>query len=908
MFMTLRNSLGVLRKDDRGENSLMVVISQNVSLLVMAALAGMIFLLLTGGNRIQAENGAQTELRIANRAFINDVDNAATVYVQDDTKVTLSSTKFLQDPNDATKFLCRASSWYIAPAADAIKNARQDQTLMSLYNDITVYKTASCDGDPKSTQHRTAVAAIKDDSTFTYENVAKVPLQFSNGIVTNMTNTTDTNNDGVLDPIEIDKFRADHNVAEWYTDEEAIRELPRTIQAKLTAVFPITEDNPANFVATTNEAETELVGDNDDITDPGGEQTRWIPNAVNGLLVTRTTDANTGTVVGNEREGLKISWNARPGTECSPTQTITYSWLVKNVNTNKTSSGQTTGTIVNMATGTGGNAEVWNGGKYDVAVSARCNDIDGQSGTTTSNGYILSLPDALNMRTTPNANETAATVNWSKVSSNPNTEYTVTYAPAVVSNNYSKQTRVDTVAYLYSGMPEGNQITGSPTKATTITKSGNTVTRGFPDTYFVQASTENTKSPNRAPANYIYRSSVPGQPNIWTLNYNYGAWRAIGCDPGNTPAYRVSNSNTYGGANTTSLSGEGQRHLDNGYADINQGSRVWLRVDARCDTKYTLDPTNGQSKDALSPWGDDATTYYDRPIDAGGNPGNPRVDFTGSGNGNVARTSWNDIGCPTGTNRDYYHEYTRVNSSAGQMAGSFIGGTSRDIGHSEAPGSYYEWHVQGRCYSAASGNHMEDRTPWSAGGYYTSVPNPSSPSITRSAASVPNGSGATVYANAGGCVANTSWVWSSNPAGYKSYSSPGTRSWSGSGYCVGANGRTSGSTSDSTSITWYTPAPSAPSSLSMSGYYSPTQGGAWMLVSLSASAGGSSNASSYTAQVRASTIGYGYTGWVGSLGCTDNTSTIQARGMASGPGGSSAWTTGGEQQPTSLTRVNGEAC
>jgi hypothetical protein len=81
-----------------------------------------------------------------------------------------------------------------------------------------------------------------------------------------------------------------------------------------------------------------------------------------------------------------------------------------------------------------------------------------------------------------------------------------------------------------------------------------------------------------------------------------------------------------------------------------------------------------------------------------------------------------------------------------------------------------------------------------------------------------------------------------------------------------------------------------------------------MLVSLSASAGGSSNASSYTAQVRASTIGYGYTGWVGSLGCTDNTSTIQARGMASGPGGSSAWTTGGEQQPTSLTRVNGEAC
>ncbi|WP_159827572.1 hypothetical protein [Frigoribacterium sp. 9N] len=880
----------------------MVVIAQNVSLLVMVALAGMVFLLLTGGSRVQAENGAQTELRIANRAFINDVDHAGFVAVQDDTKVTLSSTKFLQDPVDSTKYLCRASTWFIAPADERLRAERGDNTLMSLHNDIAIHDSDDCESPVASTQHRVAVSAITADSTFIYENLAQVPLDFSNGVVTTF-REVDDDGDGTQDDEELAVFRAEHQVAAWYTDDEALRELPRTIEAKLTAVFPVTDDNAASFKATTNEAETELVGNNDDITDPGGEQTRWIPNSVSSLVISRSPSL--GVVVGGEREGLQLAWAARPASECSPGQRLTYSWLVKNLRTGKTSSGETTATTVQMTTGTGGSAEVWNGGTYSASVAARCNDIDGQSGTTTQPSYTLPLPDVRMTGVTASADETSTTPSWNRVSSDPTTRYIVTYAPAVVSNSYVRSTIAGTEVYTYPGMPQTNEVSGSPTSALSLTKTGNKVVPGFPDTYFVRASTAD--SPNssglRVPANYIYRSPGPAAPSITALNENSASWSAATCPAGNDHAYRSSTSNTYGGSDSTSLSGTGQSGTRTSFATIDQGSRVWLRVDARCSTKYTLAPVNGQKTDSLSPWGDDALAKWERPIDAGENPGSPRTEFAGYGNDQVARTAWNGIACPTGTSLDYFHEYTRVNAQTGSFAATWLSGTTRDIAHGEAPGSYYEWHVQARCSSSASGAHMEGRTPWSAGGYYTGVPSPSV-SVTASDTRATSNQSVAIY-TAASCVRQTS-VQKSATRSVSRYS--GTESFSGSAYCVGANGRTSGSVSDSVAVTWVMPAPSAPSSLSLSGYYSPTGGGAWMLVSLSASAGGSTNASTYRSEVRASTIGFGYTGWTASLGCLDNTSSIQARGMATGPGGSSTWTTGAEQQPTILTRTNGEAC
>jgi hypothetical protein len=796
----------------------MVIISQQLSLLVLAALAGLMFILITGGTKIQAENSAQTELRVANRAFLSDVDNASTIFVQDDTKMTLSSTNFLKDPTDATKYLCRSSSWYIAPASADVKKARNDNTLMSLHNDITIHKTASCASPASSTQARTAVTAIAQDATFLYKNIAGVPLNFSNGIVTNF-QSIDANNDGTLSTAEINNFRTANNVDSWYTDDEAMRETPKVIDAKMTAVLPITENNVAEFKATTNDAETELVGNDTNVTDPGGEQTRWIPNAVSTPILARST--TTGPVVGGVHEGIQISWAPRPAAECAPTQKLTYSWILTNLRTKHVSSGQTTANNVTVQTSTGP-AEVWNGGKYSASVAARCNDIDGQSPTTTVPSYTLPLPDVQIHNTTSNAAETSTVVSWDKASSDPTTKYTVTYTPAKVSNSYKldKSATPDVYRYYSTANEPTANISGAPTSALTITHTKNKVTPGFPDIYYVRAST--TDSPNtggdRSAANYIYRSDETAHPNINAIDANNATWVGSACATGNTKLYRSDDSNTYGGKNTTVLTGSngtgGATGTNRNYGTINQGSKVWVRVDQRCKTIYTDAPTNNQSAASLSPWGADETASYVRPISVPARPTNPTNVYVGHGNGSNAQTAWNAVACPTGTNISYGHRYARVNSNNGSFGATEITATRRTIAHNEGPGGFYVWAVFAKCSSSASGTNLHAQSGDASNSYYTDVPNPTrAPAITRSVASTPINTSGTVYASAGGCVANTVWSWNSNPAGTYSYSTNGTRTYYGTGHCLGANGRTSpGTSSDNTNITWYTPAPSTPGS------------------------------------------------------------------------------------------------
>ena len=915
MFRKLRTPLF---RSDRAENSLMVVISQQVSLIVMAALAGLMFILITGGVRIQAENAAQTELRIANRAFTNDVDQAAKIFIQDDTKMTLSSTKFLKDA--AGKYVCRASSWYIAPASDEIRKTRANATLMSVYNDVTVYTTPDCTGTPKSTQSRVAVSGVTDNSTFKYENVAGVPIQFSNGVVTtfNTAGIAPDKTTGIVPAAAMTKFRADNAVDSWYTNDEMIREVPKVIEAKLTAYLPITEENAASFKATTNEAETELVGNNNDITDPGGEQTRWVPNPVSDVFVKRSP--TTGNYVGGVREGIQISWPARPIYECSPTQTLVYTWLVTNIRTNHQSSGDTSALTAHVATGIGGAAEIWNGGNYRVQVSGRCNDIDGQSGDKAAT-YTLPLPNVVNVSVAAVGTQANHNVTWKSATTDPTVKYEVRYSAANASVPQSTYGTAPTAGpsliseeagaadgaysystWMYASMPWS--VVGSPS-TNSFTKNGNAVVAGYPDTYDVKAST--TDSPNtsglRTPANYIYGSGVVTPPNLTWIDPTTSSWDPATCAVGNSLEYRVDYTNNYGGADATNLAGKPavtSRTIN--YPEINQASRIWVRVDARCVTAFTQNPTNGHTTDGLTPWNDpDEVDSWIRPYGTIAYP-NPMMNTEiNSGNGEPSRISWGGVDCPRGSSRDYYNVYTS-NSSAGN-APAFTTDTTRVVTHSEAPGNIYYWQVQTRCASNESGGYMEAYSVPNGNAYYTIVRPPSSATIVRTASSVPIGTAVRIYGQSvNGCAANTNPTWASSLDTTRT-GPVGTSSFSVSGYCAGVNGQRSGNVGASTTVNWYQPAPTTPSNLDVSGTWSPTTVGGYMLNNANPSASGSSNATSYTAQVRTRTMS-GWTGWSGSLGCIDNTYDLDIQGRANGPGGSSAWATRSGSVSTMLDRIN----
>jgi len=831
---------------DAAENSLMVVISQQVSLIIMAALAGLMFILITGGVRIQAENAAQTELRIANRAFVNDVDNAARIFVQDNTKLTLSSTKFLK--NAAGEYVCRASSWYFAEASEDIRNARANETLMSIYNDVTVYATADCDGTPTSTQTRVAVSGVTQESQFVFTNIAGVNLQFSNGIVTNFVNVEKDPVTQTYDQIDAAQFRTDNNVDEWYTDDEMYRDVPKVIEAQLTAFLPITQENNATFKATTNEAETELVGNNDNITDPGGEQTRWVPNPVSDVFVKRST--TTGTYTGGVREGVQISWTPRPTYECSPTQTLTYSWLITNLRTNHQSSGESTGVAVQVESGTGGAAEIWNGGAYKVQVAARCNDVDGQSGDKSLN-YTLPLPNVVNVSVNAiGGNQANHEVTWASASSDPTVKYTVQYAPADVSKTsvatsvekqmISEEVGASNGAYRvtvweYPNMPWAT--VGEPS-VTSFTKTGNAIVPGYPDSYHIRAST--TDSPNTSgewsPQNYTYSVAAPARPVITAINQSSFTWDNVTCTANTAQQFQSHSTNEIGSdGNPPSDETTSGLVINNGvgaaapktksYTTINQGSRVYDRVEGRCTTKYTLAPTNGQVVTTLSPWSARVTTpaaavnpsstyyannlgvnYFDYDI----NP-TTRVSGVGTDNpstegGTTATTSWNSYtACPTGTTRTgYYHDYTEN----GPGAVTAISGTSRSVTHNNTQGTRYTFTVFARCQSFATGTSMTGDSPTGTDSYYSTVTAPSV-TATRSNTNVQIGTYISISGTAT-CSNGASRVWEVTVPRSVTRNTQGTSTFTNTAHCQGANGRTSGSSSDSVSAYWYAPAPSAP--------------------------------------------------------------------------------------------------
>jgi len=605
-----------LIRSDRAENSIMSVLSSQVSLILMAALGGLMFVLISGGARIQAENFAQTELRIANRAFITDVENASEIGIIDDTNVTLSSQRFLKSETDVNgdgdlnDYLCRTSQWFIGAASEDTKRSRGDDNLMALYTTISIHANEDCDSPVTSTQTKTAVSSITNTSRFVYTNIAGVKLGYTNGIVTSLNDTAYTPADAAggvvigLDPdddAQMAQFRNDYGIDSWYTNDEIIRETPKIIEADLTTVFPITEQNKATLKASTDEETTELTGGNDNISQPPGEQSRWIPNPV---VINSLTRGTTGPSYSGERESLRFTWSARPADECSPTQTLTYSWSIKDASGGMTS-GETTGTSVEI-TSASGDANVWNGGHYSGTVSARCNDVDGSSTPATTTG-VLSLPAPLGVSVTANSsNERQQTVSWESVSSDPSTRYEVALDRATATSTYTKTTPIDTPVYMRS---DASWSTLGTTPSSTYGYNTTSIVPGFPETYRVKASTDETTGSVWSPGNYIYSSPAPAAPSITLLNNSSMTWSTTTCPAGNTRNYeaKADASHTadgnYAGTNT-SLS----------FATIGEGQRVIGTVKVRCTSPYTLDPTNGQTN--IINWSPTATSTYIRIVSA----------------------------------------------------------------------------------------------------------------------------------------------------------------------------------------------------------------------------------------------------------------------------------------------------
>lgn len=888
-----------LRKDDRAESSIMTLISQNISLLIIAALAGATILLISGGARIGAENSAQAQVRIANLAFTTDVERAGEIKPFDDHRVSFVSNNFAKNASDQP--VCRISQWELKNASEEIRQNRGDSTAQSLVNTIAMYPTASCEGTPSATQTDVAIDAVTTDSAFRYYNVAVRMLEFSNGVEYGFASGV-----GSADV----QPRSD-----WYTQDEWEREIPRIVEAKLTAIFPMTAKTDATIKATSKEAPTELTGDNGGIITPPTDQTRWVPNPVDEVLVERSP--TTGPIVGGEHEGLWIHWTARPIAECAPDQTITYSWLVTNTTTNTRTSGETKTTEVHMDSSSGP-AEIWNGGNYHVNVSGRCNDTDGQSGDKAAS-YTLPLPNVKTFNVVAPGAQTTQTSTWEKVSSDPSLRYILEFSPANT-GKYAAYNKVTTPnatsspnvpAWMYDGMP-WTRLSDALVDNSYV-KSGGTVVQGHPDTYRVRAYT--TPSPNDAgqwtAGNYTYIATA-ANPTIVTIGATSFSWSASSCSTNATAGYRAASSNIHGSQGVAPADTTGtaigttvaQSGTSKGFAEVNQGSRVHVRVQARCSTKFTAEPTNGQTVASLQPWSVGAAKYWDRPVIAPTTPANVRLGDVGVGNGSVATTGWDHVDCATGTVRDYFQRYTQVNASAGEFAGVWTAGNTRSLAHGEAPGSYYSWDVKSRCYSFATGTLMSNESARTGMGYYTRVPAPSV-SISRSAASAVVGDSVYIGGSVDGCAPGTYGDWSSAPAGWVSFNRPYQANFSVAGRCIGLNNQASGQNTAGTNVVWYQPAPTAPSFVYLNGTWSPGggTGGGYGVNSLSGQSGGSANASSYGTLVDINVQNRGWLGLRGSYSCVESASTVAGQGQAFGPGGSSGWTST-SMAASSLVRTN----
>ncbi|MHC5795314.1 hypothetical protein ACVXZ4_04075 [Lacisediminihabitans sp. FW035] len=651
----------------------MVIVSQLISALLFTALGGLMFVLITGGVKIQAENNAQSELRIANRAFITELSYASAISPQDDTSVTIVQQKFLKDATFTDSnpvYKCRTSHWYLAPASSKIRTSLGDSTLMALKHDVTVFtddstdpKTGICTGTITSTQQQTAVAAVSIASVFRYTNIAGVSLQYNNGIVTTFakvaasvpnSNQATSQTDGIdpnsTDPAQVaamTEFRAVSGpidpstgvptaVNTFYTNSEMLRETPKIVEAHLTAIMPISGKTAAVFKGTTTDAVTELIGNNSNVVDPGAAQNRWVPNPIKTVAMMRSkTD---GVYVGHVREGIRIQWTpvvttppvapGDPPLDCPASQTPTYQWLLTNTKTGHQTSGET---LFNFAeiTSFSGPAEVWNGDNYRAQISARCNDTDGQSVDTSAN-FILPLPNVtdLSIAAAP-GDQSTQSLTWSPASSDPSTRYSVSYSPASLTHaaEYTLQP-LDLIsepdgardgahsapAWLYPSMAFTG-IPGSPTSTTNITKSGNSITPGLPDTYQVFASTSSGNfSPNPTPANYTY-STTAIPPTITDINEASFSWSASACAAGSTAEFRAA-ANTGSGDSTGSAIGSAtaQTALNFSYPTIGEGEQSFARVDQRCTNRFVGAPTNSQTE--LSPWSSDSTGHFVRPVSA----------------------------------------------------------------------------------------------------------------------------------------------------------------------------------------------------------------------------------------------------------------------------------------------------
>jgi hypothetical protein len=365
-------------RDDRGEGSIMVVISQLAGTIVLASFFGVFTVLLIGAPELISQTNDQSALTIANRAFDTDVANASTVSAIDDKSVTFTSTNFLPtgflDSGGYTIYACREAKWSIIPASSAVRTAMKNDNLMALAESITVHTDTSCSSSIKSVQNRVAIASVTPDTAFSYKNIAGVPLDYSNGVVTNFAGLDPTSTDSA-DAAAVTNFRSANNVSDHYLDTEMLSEQPKTVRLTLSDEMPFST-SATQFEAATGARLAALPASNGDIAAPDTMQLLWIPNALKIPTVTRST--TTGNIVNGQHEGISISWQPRPASECEPDATPTYMWVVHNEADGSQSSGETTDTSVQVASTPGG-ANIATGDVLEVAVSNRCDDTSGQS-------------------------------------------------------------------------------------------------------------------------------------------------------------------------------------------------------------------------------------------------------------------------------------------------------------------------------------------------------------------------------------------------------------------------------------------------------------------------------------------------------------------------------------------------
>lgn len=219
-----------------------------------------------------------------------------------------------------------------------------------------------------------------------------------------------------------------------------------------------------------------------------------------------------------------------------------------------------------------------------------------------------------------------------------------------------------------------------------------------------------------------------------------------------------------------------------------------------------------------------------------------------------------------------------------------------------------------KSYTQSQGNHGDytngatarcdtatDSSGTASDSITTTVILPTAPSITigRTAASTPVGTSESVTGSASCDHGTVHWL--NDPRGSYTYNSAGTRSWTGTAECWSSTHDDGPNASDSTSISWYTPAPSTPGDGSGLTYRTPgsaTGNGNIGYTDFNFDWSGSSYANGYQASVTinysdGSTDVFSYDGgatYFGKGACTGVTvSSVSGRVRAYGDGGYSDW-------------------